>query len=339
MGGEYILKLLMFSKKNIDDAVQYFMQEIYRNFSKEQFLAGNGDVHMAVEENGEITAICSLWWSEVPFLENEKAGVIGHFEAKNKSSAEILLNNGCRVLSENACTIAVGPMDGNTWRKYRLITWGTEQKPFFLEPQNSEEYPKYFQDCGFDRFESYFSCIDRNISLTDERLFLVRKRLYESGIKIRRIKPDEFRDELKKIYNISINSFVKNRMYADIDFSSFEKMYEGMNGKLVEELVLIAERGEESVGFVFAYPDFNQALRGEKVDTVIVKTVAVISERKNGGLGNLLVAMVRENAAKAGFTKAIYALMHKSNDSINIAKKNNGEIFREYTLFSRKLKP
>ena len=41
------------------------------------------------------------------------------------------------------------------------------------------------------------------------------------------------------------------------------------------DLILMAERAGDLVGFMFAVPDLLQARRGESVDTIILKTMAV----------------------------------------------------------------
>src|SRR5579871_6487296 len=79
------------------------------------------DEHWTVEDSaGKAGARCSLWWNEVPALPDEKLGVIGHFSAESGEAGVFLLNQAAEYLAGQGCTIAVGPMDGNTWRKYRL---------------------------------------------------------------------------------------------------------------------------------------------------------------------------------------------------------------------------
>ena len=56
--------------------------------------------------------------------------------------------NGVRLAAER-CTIAIGPVDGNTWQRYRLITEPGTEPPFFLEPDNPDAWPGQFTAAGF----------------------------------------------------------------------------------------------------------------------------------------------------------------------------------------------
>ncbi|MFN0086638.1 MAG: N-acetyltransferase, partial [Blastocatellia bacterium] len=72
------------------------------------------------------------------------------------------------------------------------------------------------------------------------------------------------------------------------------------------------------------------------VDTLIIKTVAVLPEAGYAGLGSLLVARAHEIAEAAGFRRVIHALMHETNRSRRISDHYAGTM-RRYTLFSRAL--
>jgi hypothetical protein len=90
------------------------------------------------------------------------------------------------------------------------------------------------------------------------------------------------------------------------------------------------------VGFIFALPDALQSTRGEAIDTVIIKTVAVLPERAYAGLGAFLVDMCQEISRSLGYRKAIHALMYDANNSRNISNRY-ARVIRRYTLFARKL--
>jgi GNAT superfamily N-acetyltransferase len=107
---------------------------------------------------------------------------------------------------------------------------------------------------------------------------------------------------------------------------------------LSPELVVLAERAGELVGFLFALPDFAQAQRGEVIDTVILKTLAVLPSLAGMGLGSLLSAAVHTRAYHLGYRRAIHALMHVENRSRRISA-HIAQPFRGYTLFARPLTP
>jgi GNAT superfamily N-acetyltransferase len=102
-------------------------------------------------------------------------------------------------------------------------------------------------------------------------------------------------------------------------------------------LILIAEQASQPIGFMFALPDLLQAQRGQPIDTVILKTVAVHPDYRSFGLGSLLLDRCVEIARKLGYTRAIHALMHESNHSRKISSRYEAQIIRQYALFAREL--
>ena len=72
------------------------------------------------------------------------------------------------------------------------------------------------------------------------------------------------------------------------------------------------------------------------MDTVILKTVAVLPGRASAGLGSVLVDKVHLTAHGFGFRQAIHALMHETNKSRNISG-HYAQTIRRYTLFAHRL--
>src|ERR1700677_660183 len=111
----------------------------------ESLIADAPDAHwVLIDASDRIAARCSLWWRRVPSHGDQTLGVIGHFAAADSASGVELLRHSCAQLAAKSCTLAVGPMDGNTWRRYRFVTDRGNEPPFFLEPDNPDEWPRYF---------------------------------------------------------------------------------------------------------------------------------------------------------------------------------------------------
>src|SRR5688572_20185918 len=104
------------------------------------------DFHLEVEGAG-----CSLWWNDVPSIPGERVGVIGHFNSKSPEGTARVLELATAKLREQNCSIAVGPMDGNTWRKYRFVTEAGTEPPFFLEITNPPEWADQWSAAGFEQ--------------------------------------------------------------------------------------------------------------------------------------------------------------------------------------------
>jgi GNAT superfamily N-acetyltransferase len=278
----------------------------------------------------------SLWWNHVPALPDERIGVIGGFNATSAIAAAKVLARAEQELRSHGCSLAVGPMDGNTWRHYRFVTDAGSEPPFFLEPANPPEWPAWWRIAGYAPLAEYHSTMVDDLAQRDTRLSGVAVRMAKAGVIIRALDKTRFEDELKRIYEVSAVSFRENYLYTPQTEEAFIAQYRPIQTRAIPELILLAEHEGKPVGYVFAIPDYAQAQRGEPATTVIVKTLAVLPGRSYAGLGALLLADVHEAARQLGFARAIHALMHETNRSRNLSAHYSHTI-RRYTLFAKRL--
>jgi predicted N-acetyltransferase YhbS len=305
-------------------------------FTVEQCEKHGCDAHIVVLRDGMVVARASLWWSRAPAMSGERPGMVGHFAAIAAAAAKELLEAGCNELKRRDCSICVGPMDGNTWRRYRLLTERGAEPPFFLEPDNPDEWPGFFHAAHFESLATYFSAMNDDLTVEDPRVARATERLNGEGVRLRALNPEDFVGELRRIYAVSRAAFQKNYLYSPIEEAEFFAQYEPIRAHVVPELVILAEQEEQPVGFVFSIPDLAQAKRGQRVDTVILKTVAVMPGRRSAGLGNVLVSQCQQAARALGFQRVIHALMHESNNSLNLSGRY-AKPFRRYVLYAKKL--
>ncbi len=295
------------------------------------------DCHiLAGEDNAGIDACCSVWWRETPVYDGLPAGTVGHFFARTQDSALQVLDAAISRLRNAGAKVAIGPLDGNTWRRYRFVTERGNEPLFFLEPDNPPEWPFWFTSAGFSPLANYTSSLMDRPPAPDERLTRTQKRMETEGIRIRNLDPSDFKEELKRIYAVSEVSFRENFLYSPISEEHFLAQYQKIQPLVLPELVLIAEDQDRPVGFAFAIPDLLEKQSGRPEQTAILKTLAVLPGRQCAGLGTLLAGLVREKAAALGFPRMIHALMHETNTSRNLAK-DSPKVIREYTLYAKSL--
>ena len=270
-------------------------------------------------------------------MNGTRTGTIGHYAATGEAFGAAVLEHACSVLRQRACEIAVGPMDGNTWRRYRFITERGTARPFFLEPDNPDDYPVHFRRCGFDSLAAYVSEINHSIETRQPALGALRDKMRQGGIEISPIDCTSPGDDLDGIYRVICESFSHALMYTTLDRESFRQMYEPLIREVDPRLMLVARQGGEVVGFVFSPPDLAQRAYHDTVDTIVIKTVAVRPDSAYSGLGRVLIVDMLQNAIDMGFRSAISALMHVENRSQKISSDCAGPM-RRYELFARDLR-
>lgn len=312
---------------------QFLPGEQIPGFDSTLLTTHQADEHYAMEDS---SARCSLWWNHVPGLENETLGVIGHFHADSLEHGRSILANAIDRLRQQGCSLAVGPMDGNTWRRYRVLSKRGNEPAFFMEPDNPDFWPSIFEEAGFSPLATYSSSLVSDLSRRDPRIERTWERLQRDGISIRNLDPDHFEQDLRGIYRVSKISFTGNFLYTGISEDAFLAQYLPYKEKIRPELVMLAEREGESAGYIFAIPDYAEALRGEPIRTVVGKTLAILPGRIYGGLGAVLVGKLHERSLALDYSRLIHALQHESNQVRNMSG-FFGEVIRCYTLYSRRL--
>ncbi len=305
--------------------------------SPETVSTSGANAHWMLGDGSSPIARCSLWWSATPTYSGHQLGLIGHYAARCADASTRLLSLACEQLALRGCTLAVGPMDGSTARRYRLLTQRGDEPLFFLEPDNPDDWPTYWTAAGFTPLAEYYSALQPSLDHVDPRMPALTARCEADGIQIRPLDFDRFDDELRRIYTVAAPSFLDNFLATPLAEADFLEQYRPVRPYIRPELVLFAERGDQLTGFVFALPDWLQAERSEPITTLVVKTLAVLPEVASRGLATLLSARLQEQATRLGFTRAIHALMHERNVSRRVSERFDGHIFRRYTLYARPL--
>jgi len=292
------------------------------------------DSHLAVLQDQTLVARCSLWWNNTPNYSQEKLGLIGHYAAQDQASAQALLSHSLEILRQQNCTLAVAPIDGNTWRNYRWITDRGSHSTFFLEPDHPPEYVEQILEAGFSPLARYYSALVTDLNQSDRRLERVSDRLKKLHITIRPLNLENWEEDLHQIYQVSRISFARNFLYTPLPESEFIAQYSPVRDYIQPELVLLAHQRKKIVGFLFSLPDFCLRQQNLPIETVILKTVAVLPQREYAGLGSLLVYQCHQIAQKLGYQSVIHALMYQGNSSLNISHRYAQPI-RQYTLFAK----
>ncbi|MFN0130381.1 MAG: GNAT family N-acetyltransferase [Verrucomicrobiales bacterium] len=285
---------------------------------------------------GGVLARCSLWWRDLPRVDGRRPGFIGHFTSGSETAAAALLRDACRRLAADRCELAIGPVDGSTWGNYRFVTASSGEPPFLFEPDHPPEWPAFFVDAGFWPLARYYSTATEKLDVANPKGDRAATRLLAGGCRIRTLESSRLTQELEAVHGVILAAFAGALLYQPMPRDAFVAEQTRIGPLLRPDLVLVAERQGSVVGFLFAIPDHRQAAQAKPIDTVIIKTLAVLPGRENAGLGVWLVRQLHRSAKALGFRRVIHALMHESNYSLNIHRESTRWL-REYTLFARTL--
>lgn len=284
-----------------------------------------------VKEEDKILARAGVIYNSGLCYKNHKTLQLGFFEAENNFAAvKFLFDEIKKYAKTSGYEYIIGPINGSTWKKYR-ITLPSNNMPFLMDKYNKPYYAELFEGYGFETISNYTSSVTKKLDKDYSRLEKFSKIFSSKGIKFRKFNPDKFDEDIRKIYDVSVKSFVNNFLYTPIDFDDFYKMYEPVKNFLNPEWILIAENENSSpIAFIFGFD--NLFSRDKK--SLVVKTLAQIPDYKYRGVGSYLTEYMHKKAFLNNYDSVIHALMHESNVSANIL---TGELYHEYKLYGVKL--
>jgi GNAT superfamily N-acetyltransferase len=311
--------------------------------AQQAFLASDGDRPLA-----------RLVARRSPALRDEAGlpiGVLGFFEAMpgNQEAVNALFAAAVHWLRETGAGQIVGPMDGDTWHRYRLNAGPFNEPPFLLEPYNPPYYPALWEDAGFRVLETYSSTWADTAAVA-RRLEPRHREALAAGYRLRPFTALLFEDELTIIYELSRQVFAGNFLYTEITEDEFIALYAGARPLIDPGLIWFARSPEgQDVGFLFAYPDHFRAVaalqgrrdlaaklrflwhrRGTK--TVNVKTLGVLPEHRRSGVGAALMHRVHVEALERGLHRANHCLFRDGNPSGGMAGEG-AKLLRKYHLY------
>ena len=301
-------------------------------FDPLQIARDNADAHFVSDVSGVVRGRCSIWADRLPTIHGNKTGAVGHFAAADEVAASHVLGAACDELQRRGCSTIVGPIDGSTWKAYRLVTDTGHLPPFFLEPWNPPAWPAYFDKAGFKPIARYISEINEDIATNQPATGSMGADFQRIGVRIRSFDMDKANAMLEGIYDVASVAFQNAFLYTPIDRQEFLEAYRQLLPQVDPNLVLLAHHNGQPIGFVFAVPDWLQAREGRTVDTIVIKTIAVLPDPRYRGLGRVMIKRLLRDARELGFRRAVSALMHVGNQSQKISAACAGPM-REYTLY------
>ena len=282
---------------------------------------------------------------------NGRYGTLSFFESiDDRQVARAILGKGVSWLHGLGVDEVLGPMEGDTWHRYRLNTGPHLDQPFFMEPTNPEYYPRLWSESGFQPIETYHSrCLD-DVAPVAEKFAKIHERTAERGYELQPFDLGRFDLELKRLHRLSLTIFSQNRLYSPIGFDEFHALYAPVRSLIDPRLVWFATaEGGEDVGFLFAVHDYQSAVASmggrdhllakllflinkRKADAINLKSMGVVPGHRRSGVGVALVCQVYRRMMEMGYRRANLCLIHDENPSARLDG-GLGRVMRRYALY------
>ncbi len=290
-------------------------------------------------EPGTARARASLWLADGLVGATGRTGMIGHYEAADAEAGVALVRAAVARLLAAGATRVVGPMNGNTWRRYRFELPREPGDPdlrpdgFGSEPRNPARYPDDFAAAGLEVVSRYESRCEPDAQPAPEAHAAARERATARGYRLHALDPARFDETLAAMHALSLDAFAANAWYAPLPREPFLALYAPYRERAVPSLVRLATAPDGTLaGYLFGFPDPLALVDGRPVRG-ICKTVAVAPAARSAGLGGLLLEDFREACVAFGLRSVLHALMHVDNASMRMSARHHSVIFKRYALF------
>ena len=294
------------------------------------------------DENNNIGGSLHLWHNR-PDYNGRKTSYIGNvnIHEKYRKDEEQLFNKIFEELKKEGIETIIGPLNGTTWNTYRYVTEKGSRKQFLLEPWNEDYSVSLFEKLDFKHLAGYISTVMEGMNSDgrknlNKKIEKLKKFDYYEDIRVESAENKDLLTVLNKVYDLTVEAFKNNFLYSELEREIFLKMYLSYEDKIIKKFFKMLYLRDELIGYVFGIPDYTELGCKGKIDTIILKTIAVSPEYNGKGMGYILINSLVEEAEKEGYENIIYALMHESNVSKNIGLLL-GNILRRYTLFIKEL--
>ena len=237
-----------------------------------------------------------------------------------------LLNEACQAARKAKASAILGPMEGDTWHSYRLVSESDGRAPFLMEPTSGPEDLLAFEAAGFRPVGRYFSA-----SVPLEQIAAAPAQPLQTDLTIESWNGENPEALFAEVHKLSCAAFAKNAFYKAIALEEFLAMYMPMVPLLKRDLIFFARDGAGHLkGFLFGVPNYAE---GPDPKAAILKTYASLHK----GAGYALSQAFYRAASSAGYETAIHALIHEENLSALRSATNGAEVFRRYALMGRRL--
>jgi len=293
-------------------------------------------------------------------LHQSNVGCFGLFESiDDRDVTAALFDTASNWLRARGRDEIMGPIDYSTNYVCGLLVDGFEHPPTVLTSHNPRFYPPLIESCGFSKAKDWYAWWFSEFPEAAERLRKVAMaRAGRYGVTIRPVNLRKIEDESRRLRTIYNQAWEENWGFVPFTEGEFDHLAREMKPLIVPQGTLLAEIGDEPVGFVIGVPDINVALRHingrltrfgfpiglikllyyrTKIRTGRLVALGVVEKYRRAGIAETLVLRLMDEAFKRGFTGEL-SMTLEDNVLINRFIESLGAArYKTYRIYSRPL--
>ncbi len=339
----------------------YLDQKEVMNPKKNPFFNhSKADLFLAIREGKIVGRIAAIRNNEYIKFANEQVGYFGFFDViDDYSVAEALLDKAAAWVTAEGLQGLYGPTNFTTNETAGILIDGYDSPPVVWMTYNKPYYVDFLNRYGFHKRMDLFAYKVPTQTVSQRSLDVsarLEERLKKRGIIIRNVNKRKFKQEARTIREIYRKAWEQNWGFVPPTEEEFDHLAEGLKLIVDEEMVFIAEKDGEAIGFFLALPDINQIMikqkRGriipfgifrllfgkKKVTILRIILLGVLPEYRRLGIEAIFYAKIIRYAQTHNIAFGEGSWVLEDNEMMNKGMQGlNAEVYKTYRIYEKSI--
>jgi GNAT superfamily N-acetyltransferase len=199
---------------------------------------------------------------------DENIGFFGFFECiDDYAVAEALLTAACDWCKARGVSAIRGPANFSSNEEYGLLIDAFDDAPRAMMTYNPPYYKNLIEKFGFEKAMDLYAYMLEVAKLggsvngmTPKLLRVAQKARERYGIVIRNPNMKNLAEEIARLKSVYNSAWEKNWGFVPMTEQEFDHLAEGLAQFVDPDVIFLAEKDGQCIGFSLSLPDMNQAL-------------------------------------------------------------------------------
>lgn len=292
---------------------------------------------------------------------DSNVGCFGLFECiDDPAVAAALLETAAAWLRGKGRSEIMGPIDYSTNYVCALLIGGFEHPPMLLTSHNPPYYAALIEANGFSKAMDWYAWWFADPEKTALRLRRIAGRFGNKfGVTVRSVNMKDEVGESRRLREIYNQAWEKNWGFVPFTESEFHHLTKELKPIAVPEFTLIAEIGDEPVGFILCVPDINVAFKKingrltsfglpiglakllyykSRIRTARLIALGVKPQHRRSGIAEMLVLRIIEDAMiKRGYVGELSMTLEDNHLINRFLSAIGAHRYKTYRIYERSL--
>ncbi|MFH1143169.1 MAG: N-acetyltransferase [Candidatus Eisenbacteria bacterium] len=246
-----------------------------------------------------------------------------------------------------------GPASFSSNEEWGLLIDGFTSSPCVMMTYNPPHYAGLLEECGFRKAKDVVAYYLDNPDPPERVMRVAEKMATRKGVTVRSLDMRRFDEEVAGIRTVYNRAWEKNWGFVPMTEAEFSHMAREMKPIIKPDLVLIAEKDGEPVGFTMAIPDANQALKhangrlfpfgllkilwyARKIRMVRVPVLGLVPEIQGAGIDQLLYLRLFQGGRRLGIKAGEFSWILEDNLRMRQAlDKLDAHVYKTYRIYEK----